>query len=263
MTTRPASFGGRGVTSTTSVQAAARPTVAGIDAQIVQRPGVDRLLLGGQDALHRRVAGLAGLVGHADHRRQRRLDRVARDVAVAADRHLAVGHRQTWRRGWRPASPAARRPWPGAPPSPRRSRPSRRSPGRARPCGWRPPAPRWWPAHPSRAASSSMTWIPAPTPICSERLIAAAASSGPTVSATTSTSSPSSAICRACSTRVLVQFGQQPVGGLAIDRAVVGEGPIAGRVGHVLDQDDDLHRSRFRWSGGAILLTVTTVRSGG
>ena len=48
--------------------------------------------------------------------------------------------------------------------------------------------------------ASSLMWMPAVAPIWSDRLIASAASSGPSVMATTSTSSPSSAICSACST---------------------------------------------------------------
>ena len=50
------------------------------------------------------------------------------------------------------------------------------------------------------AIASSSTWIPADAPICSARLMASAASSGPTVRTTTSTPSPSSATRRACST---------------------------------------------------------------
>ena len=89
--------------------------------------------------------------------------------------------------------------------------------------------------------ASSLMWMPADGPICSARLIASAASSGPSVMATTSTSSPSSAIRSACSSRVLVELGQQTVGGGPVDRPVGGEAPFTGGVGHVLDQDDDLH----------------------
>ena len=52
------------------------------------------------------------------------------------------------------------------------------------------------------AIASSTTWMPLSAPICRAFLMASAASSGPTVSAVTSTSSPSvfSLSCSACST---------------------------------------------------------------
>src|SRR4051795_7726327 len=47
------------------------PDLARVDAQVAERPGLERLLLRGHDALERRVAGLAGLVGDREDDRQR------------------------------------------------------------------------------------------------------------------------------------------------------------------------------------------------
>ena len=64
--------------------------------------------------------------------------------------------------------------------------------------------------------------------------------------------------------RVLVQLGQQAVAGGPVDRAVLGERPFAGRVGNVLDQDDDLHSvsSPSLRRVGAILL-MSNIRGSG
>jgi hypothetical protein len=77
-------------TRSTVVHAASRPT-GGVDAEVGQRPGLDRLLLGRHDPLERGVARLVDLVGHRDQRRQARLDR--------------LGSRCRRRGGWSPCRP--------------------------------------------------------------------------------------------------------------------------------------------------------------
>ena len=87
-------LGGRGSAEVTFDHAAARPTAPGSTPTSASVQTSTGFFLGRQDALHRRVTGLARLVGHTDHRRQRGLDGQARGVAVPPDRDRAVGHRQ-------------------------------------------------------------------------------------------------------------------------------------------------------------------------
>ena len=260
-TTWPASLGGRGSVGDHLAPGGRQADRAGVDPQVGQRPGLDRLLLGGQDALHRRVAGLAGLVGHADHGRaawpRRSGSRCRRPAGSVTVSPLTADARPP---GWRPASPAARRSCSAARPCCRRWTPCRRAPGRARPCGSPRRGSRWCRGRRSRATASSLMWMPAVAPICSDRLIASAASSGPSVMATTSTSVTVLGDPQGLLHRVLVELGQQPVGGLPVDGAVGGEAALTGRVGNVLDQDDDLHLALL-CSGTALYYSPVTCAS--
>ena len=79
------------VNDSTLVHAAARPTCVGVDAEVGQRPGLDRLLLGRHDPLERGVARLVDLVGHATTSAgSDGLHGLGRDVAVAADGRRAA-----------------------------------------------------------------------------------------------------------------------------------------------------------------------------
>ena len=115
LTISPAVRGGRALGPSTSVQAAARPTCAGVDAQVGQRPGLHRLLLRGHDPLEGRVAGLAGLVGHRQHQRQRALDDLGGGVAVALDADLVALGLDRPRRRSPAGTPSARRASPAPP----------------------------------------------------------------------------------------------------------------------------------------------------
>src|SRR3954451_12860195 len=64
--------------------------LAGVDADVGERPRLERLLLRRHDALERRVAGLARLVGHRQHQGHRAADDLGRGVAVALDADLAT-----------------------------------------------------------------------------------------------------------------------------------------------------------------------------
>src|SRR3954470_5619220 len=69
-----------------------QPDVLGVDADVAQRPRLDRLLLRGHDPLEGGIARLAGLVGDGGDEGQRALDGDRRGVAVTADLELvAVG----------------------------------------------------------------------------------------------------------------------------------------------------------------------------
>ena len=70
--------------------------LAGVDADVGERPGLQRLLLRRHDPLEGGVAGLAGLVGHREHQRRGRADHLGGGVAVALDPDLlalALDHR--------------------------------------------------------------------------------------------------------------------------------------------------------------------------
>src|SRR5579872_4393973 len=66
----------------------ARPALAdaaGVDAEVGDLEGVDRLVLGGHDPLERRVAGLDHAGGHGDDRGERALDLVVAGLGLALD----------------------------------------------------------------------------------------------------------------------------------------------------------------------------------
>ena len=90
LTISPAVRGGRAVVSSTSVHATDRPTSPASTPRSLERPGLQRLLLGRHDALERRVAGLAGLVGDREHQRHGAADDLGRGVAVALDPDLVA-----------------------------------------------------------------------------------------------------------------------------------------------------------------------------
>src|SRR5665647_2614618 len=60
---------------------------AGVEAQVGQRPRLDRLLLRGHDALEGRIARLVDLVGDRNQSRQRSRDRHGGRVTVATNGH--------------------------------------------------------------------------------------------------------------------------------------------------------------------------------
>src|SRR5213080_972886 len=68
----------------------ARADLTRVDTQVAQRPGLERLLLGGHDPLERRVAGLTGLVGDREDQRHGAADDLGGGVAVALDADLVA-----------------------------------------------------------------------------------------------------------------------------------------------------------------------------
>ena len=87
----PASFCGRRVQLEHGRARAALADAVGLDADVADRLGVERLLLRAHDRLQARVARLVDRVADADHGRQLDLDGVVAVLGLALAGELAVG----------------------------------------------------------------------------------------------------------------------------------------------------------------------------
>ena len=87
----PAAFFGGALKSPQTTFEPASPTLVGLEADVVDADGVQRLLLGAHDRLQRRVARLVDRVADGDDGGQRDLDRVVAVLGLALAAQLALG----------------------------------------------------------------------------------------------------------------------------------------------------------------------------
>ena len=239
----PALLGGFGVASTHRGQRAGqrRPAPASTPG-VGERQRGHRLLLRRHDPLERRVPRLVDLLAHAHDRRQLGRQHRHAVVGLPPHRHRAALDRRPRGRGSAPAGPAPRRPSPAPRPTARPTPRCPRAPGqRPRRCRSHRPAPAPCRPRPSRPGPRRTGAPPCRAPIDSALRIASVARSGPID--TTVTSPPCASLSCSASSTARSLISSSTASEASRSRAPSAPQPALGvGVGHLLAQNDDVHR---------------------